>query len=54
VSLTDKLEAAIGEGKRDEVLNQLIAEQERDNEPSPLDPDPPDGQPIRVQFRKRL
>jgi hypothetical protein len=41
-SLTGGLEAVAGEGDRDEVLKQLIAEQEADLEPSPLDADPPD------------
>jgi hypothetical protein len=49
VSLTDTLQAATGEGGRDEVLNQLIAEQEADGEPSPIDP-----RPRKVQSRKRL
>jgi hypothetical protein len=53
-SLTGNLEAAIGEGHRDEVLNQLIVEQEADHEPSPLDNDPPDGRPQKVRHRKRL
>jgi hypothetical protein len=53
VSLTDSLEAVTGEGGRDEVLNQLTAEQQADFEPSPLDEDPPD-RPRKVRTRKRL
>jgi len=36
VSMTGELEATIGDGGRHEVLNELIAEQNRDFEPSPL------------------
>jgi hypothetical protein len=53
-SLTKKLEDVTGEGERDEELNRLIAEQERDREPSPLDDDPPDSPPRKVRRRKRL
>jgi hypothetical protein len=53
-SLTGNLEATVGKGERDEVLNQLIAEQEANQEPSPLDDDPPDDRPKRVRHRKRL
>jgi hypothetical protein len=54
VSLTHDLEAVTGEGERDEVLKQLTAEQLADQEPSPLDSDPPDCQPRKVFSRKRL
>jgi hypothetical protein len=37
VGLTDKVEATTGEGDKDEILNQLVAEQKADAEPSPLD-----------------
>jgi hypothetical protein len=33
-------EATTGEGVNEEVLEKLIAEQEADREPSPLDPEP--------------
>jgi len=49
VSFTGALEAVAGEGKKDEVLEQLIADQEADHDPSPLE----DG-PKRVYIRKRL
>lgn len=52
VRLTGNLEGAIGEGNRNEVLEKLIAEQEADCEPSPLEDDPP-GQPRRVRCYKR-
>ncbi len=54
VSLTNELESVIGEGRREEVLEKLIAGQDTDFEPSPLDPDPPDARPKRVHSRKRL
>jgi hypothetical protein len=54
VSLTSSLEAVLGEGDRHETLNQLIAEQAADSEPSPLDNDPPDRPPQKVRTRKRL
>jgi hypothetical protein len=52
-SLTSGREAVIGEGDRDEVLKNLIAELEADKEPSPLENDPPDRQ-RKVHFRKRM
>jgi hypothetical protein len=52
-SLTSGREAVIGEGDRDEVLEKLMAEQEADKEPSPLENDPP-YRPRKVHFRKRL
>jgi hypothetical protein len=54
VSLTHELEAATGEGDRDEELNRLIAEQERDHEPSPVEGDEPGTRPRKVHCRKRL
>jgi hypothetical protein len=54
VSLTKPLEAATGEGDKDDVLNQLIAQQEADKEPSPLEDDPPDSRPKRARTRKRV
>jgi hypothetical protein len=54
VSLTSDLEAVTGEGDPNEILEQLIAEQKADSEPSPLADDPPDARPKRVRFRKRL
>jgi hypothetical protein len=54
VSLTSEMEAALGDGGRDAVLEELVAEQAADNEPSPLDPDPPD-KPVKVYTpRQRL
>jgi hypothetical protein len=53
VSLTPQLEAVTGEGEKDEELNRLIAEQEADHDPSPLDDDT-EGRPRRVHSRKRL
>jgi hypothetical protein len=53
VPFTATLEAAAVEGGRDEVLNQLIAEQEADSEPSPLEDDPPGWQPPKVRVHKR-
>jgi hypothetical protein len=57
--LTDDLEAAAYEAGqtqsgRDEVLNKIIAEQEADNEPSPLEGDPPGARPRKVYTRRRL
>jgi hypothetical protein len=49
ISFTPALEAVEGEGSRDEVLNNLIAEQEADREPSPLE-----ERPRKVYSRKRL
>jgi hypothetical protein len=54
VSLTSNLEAVTGEGSPNEVLEQLIAEQEADSEPSPLADDLPDAPPKKVRVRKRL
>jgi hypothetical protein len=54
VSLTSNLEAAVGEGARNEVLERLIGDQEADFEPSPLEGDPPEGRPRTVRTRKRL
>jgi hypothetical protein len=48
-SLTADREAVTGEGGKDEVLQNLIAEQEADNEPSPLE-----SRPRRIHSRKRL
>lgn len=53
VGFTDKLESTTGEGNKHEVLDRLIAEQDADSEPSPLEDDPPDA-PQRVRHRKRL
>jgi hypothetical protein len=53
VSLTDTLRAVTGDGRPDEVLHNLIAEQEADREPSPLDDDAPDL-PRKVRCHKRL
>jgi hypothetical protein len=52
-SLTPGREAVTGQGNRDEALHQLIADQQADHEPSPLQNDPA-GRPRRVHFRKRL
>jgi hypothetical protein len=60
VSLTNNLEAATGEGEKDETqkkaaeheLRRLRAEQAGDHEPSPLSDDPP-GRERKVHFRKR-
>ncbi len=60
VSLTNNLEAAIGEGEKDEnqkkaaeqELRRLRAEQAGDHEPSPLSDDSP-GRERKVHFRKR-
>jgi hypothetical protein len=54
VSLTDGLDAVTGAGDRNEVLEQLIAEQEADREPSPLEDDQPGSRPRKVHSRKRL
>jgi hypothetical protein len=50
VSLTNKVEAVTGEGGRDQVLKGLIAEQEADKEPSPLD----SADQRQTHFRKKL
>jgi hypothetical protein len=52
-SLTAGREAVTGEGDKDEVLQQLIAEQEADKEPSPLETAPP-NRPRKIHSRKRL
>jgi hypothetical protein len=52
-SLTSRMEAVTGEGSKDEVLEQLIADQETDKEPSPLENDPP-NRPRKVHTHKRL
>ena len=52
VSLSKKIEAQVGEGSKDELLLQMIA-QEEDFEPSPLDDDPPDKPPLRVKTKKK-
>jgi hypothetical protein len=52
-SFTAKTESVTGEGGKDEVLNQLIADQEADGEPSTLEDDPPTG-PRKFHCRKRL
>jgi hypothetical protein len=52
VSFTPILEAVTGEGERDEVLNQLIAAQKADYEPSPLEDDPPESRPKKVRSYK--
>jgi hypothetical protein len=54
VTLTDALEAVAREGDKDDVLRRLIADQEADREPSPLEDDPPDSRPKTVHSRKRL
>lgn len=41
VGFTGNMEAVVGTGKRDEILNGLIAQQEADYEPSPVDDDLP-------------
>lgn len=48
-SLTAGREAVTGEGDKDEVLQQLIAEQEADKEPSPLE-----SHQRKIHSRKRL
>lgn len=52
-SLTINREATLGEGQRNEVLNQLIADQEAEYEQSPLQVDAPDRPPKKVYERKR-
>jgi hypothetical protein len=54
ISLTSNLEAVTGEGGRDEQLKSLIAEQEADREPSPVDDDAPGSPPRKVYHKKRL
>jgi transposase-like protein len=48
VELSEKVLATQGQGKKDEILNRLIEEQEADFEPSPITDDPPDEKPRRV------
>jgi hypothetical protein len=51
VSFTHDLEAVTGEGERDQVLRELIAQQEDDYEPSPLEDGP---RAHKVRSRKRI
>lgn len=61
VSFTSGIEAATGEGDKDEVekrveqqeLARLIAEQKADKEVSPMEDDPP-GRERKIHFHKRL
>lgn len=53
VSLTPKIEATHGVGDRDEVLNHLIAEQEAEDEGSPLDANSSD-RPRKARGRRKL
>jgi hypothetical protein len=53
VSFTNELAAATGEGGREATLNELIAEQRADHEPSPLEDDPPGGRPRKVYTPNR-
>jgi hypothetical protein len=48
-SLTAGREEVIGEGERNEILEQLIAEAQADNEPSPLE-----NRPRKIHFYKKL
>jgi hypothetical protein len=52
-SLTAEREAVTGEGDRDKILQELIAEQDADKEPSPLEGDPP-NRPRKIHSRKRV
>ena len=52
-SLSAGRETVVVEGERNKILNDLIAEQKGDREPSPLESDPPDRS-RRIHFRKRL
>jgi len=62
VGLTATLETVIGEGERNEILNQvgdrelhrLIQEQVADFEPSPLEPSPMPERERKVRCRKRV
>jgi hypothetical protein len=57
VSMTPALEAILGDKEPQGTLEKLIAEQEADDEPSPLEPDSPDYQERKrrkVRERKRL
>ena len=49
VSLTDGLEAVTGEGGKDQTLQDLIADQEADSEPSSLE-----SRPRKIHSHKRL
>lgn len=49
ISLTKNVEAVVGEGGPNEILEQLVAEQQADSEPSSSEDDPP-GKPQRVKF----
>jgi hypothetical protein len=53
VSLTAGLETVTGEGEKNEILQKLIAEQEADIEPSPVEHDIT-NRPRKVHSRKRL
>jgi hypothetical protein len=53
VSFTSALEVVTGDGEREAVLEKLIAEQEADNEPSPLEDDSPSDRPRKVFTRNR-
>jgi hypothetical protein len=53
VSLTSNLEEVVTAGGKDQVLNELIAEQNEDFEHSPLETDPTPS-PRKVYSRKRL
>lgn len=52
VGSTDTIEAQSGEGGPDYILNQLIAEQEADGEPSPLDDDEPGERPRQIRLKR--
>lgn len=56
VSFTPTLEATTGRGddRSDELLASLVADQNTDYEPSPLEDDPPGARPRKVRQRKRL
>jgi hypothetical protein len=50
VAFSEKVEAVVGKGGRHEALNSLIAQQQADDEPSPLD----DSPSKEVRQRKRV
>lgn len=52
-SLTSELAAHLSDGDGGGVLNELIAEQTADREPSPLEDDEPGRRPKRVKAHKR-
>jgi hypothetical protein len=52
-SFTSALEDVTGKGGRDAVLDDLVAEQAAEMEPSPLEPDAPE-KPRKVNVRKRV